>query len=64
MSEEASGLTGVRGAPWCVGGKTCRALNFGSVVCGSTASRVIYMQNHSDVPVLYDFQVRARAWRA
>jgi hypothetical protein len=34
-----------------------RALNFGSVPCGSAASRVLYLTNHSDIAVAYDFQV-------
>lgn len=39
-----------------------RALNFGSVVCGSATGRVLYLQNHSPVPVTYDFQVGAGGW--
>ncbi len=34
-----------------------RAVNFGNVSCGATASRVVYLTNHTDVPALYDFQV-------
>lgn len=34
-----------------------RAFNFGSVLCGSLASRVLYLTNHSDIAVAYDFQV-------
>ncbi len=34
-----------------------RAFNFGSVPVGQPASRVLYIRNHSAVPVPYDFQV-------
>jgi len=34
-----------------------RVFQFGNVPLDSTASRVLYIQNHSDVPAAYDFQV-------
>ena len=34
-----------------------RTFNFGNVVQGQTPSRVLYIQNHSDVPVYYEFQL-------
>lgn len=33
-----------------------RAFNFGNLAVGATASRVLYIRNHSAVPVPYDFQ--------
>jgi hypothetical protein len=27
------------------------------VVCGAAASRVLFIQNHSEVPATYDFQI-------
>ncbi|KAJ9506854.1 hypothetical protein QJQ45_029976, partial [Haematococcus lacustris] len=34
-----------------------RSLNFGNVSSGSASSRVLYLHNHSDIPVSYDFQI-------
>eukprot|EP00798_Chlamydomonas_sp_ICE-L_P020949 gene20949-27801_t len=36
---------------------SARSFNFGNVPCGSTPTRVLYIQNHSEVPVSYDFQL-------
>ncbi|GLC34162.1 Cilia- and flagella-associated protein 65 [Pleodorina starrii] len=36
---------------------SARAFNFGNVAVGATSSRVLYIRNHSAVPVPYDFQV-------
>ncbi|GIL85005.1 hypothetical protein Vretimale_9849 [Volvox reticuliferus] len=36
---------------------SARAFNFGNVAVGASASRVLYIRNHSAVPVPYDFQV-------
>lgn len=36
---------------------SARMFNFGNVVADTLATRVLYIQNHSDVPVSYDFQV-------
>lgn len=35
------------------------SFNYGNVPAGQTPSRVLYMQNHSDVPVVYDWQIDA-----
>jgi len=34
-----------------------RVFQFGNVPLDNTVSRVLYIQNHSDVPAAYDFQV-------
>lgn len=36
---------------------SARTFNFGNVAAGTVATRVLYMQNHSDIPVAYDFQI-------
>ncbi len=37
----------------------CTSFNFGNVPSGQAPSRVLYIQNHSDVPAAYDFQIDA-----
>ncbi|GIL53686.1 hypothetical protein Vafri_9323 [Volvox africanus] len=36
---------------------SARAFNFGNVAVGASTSRVLYIRNHSAVPVPYDFQM-------